>query len=79
MNFQIKKAKKKYYEIKFKKIVDSKKTWQAIREIGMCNKNNNCDNKSAIDINDLNEKLVNLPLSVIPISYYENFTFILCL
>ena len=34
LNFEICKAKQNYYFNKFKGIVDSKKTWQAIREMG---------------------------------------------
>ena len=48
------KAKANYQEIKI-----SKKTWNAIRETGMCNRN--CDNNklSAINVNDLNAKYWN--------------------
>ena len=41
--------------------------------MGVCN--SNCDNNlSAINLDDLNEKFVKLPMPVIDSDYYENFT-----
>ena len=65
-------GKKSYNSNKFKGIVNSKKTWKAIREI--VHFKINCDNNlCAIDADDLNEKFVNIPMPVIQSNYYDNF------
>ena len=58
--------------------MDSKKTWNAIREMGVCNKNT-VNNLSAINPNDLNEKFLKIPTSVINTDYYENYTSPFCI
>ena len=72
VNFAIRKAKESFYENKFKQIVNSKKTWDAIREMGVCNKNRD-NNLSAINVNDLNENFVNINMPVIQFDYYKNY------
>ena len=73
VNMEISRAKSNYYENKFKSIISSKKTWKTIKELGVCN--NNCDNNlSAIDVNDLNEKFINISMPATNRNYYENYT-----
>ena len=55
-----------------KQIVNSKKTWDAIREMVVSNKNRD-NNLSAINVNDLNENFVNINMPVIQFDYYKNY------
>ena len=71
VNFAIRKAKESFYENKFKRIVNSKKTWDAIREMGVCNKDRD-NNLSAINVNDLIENFVNINMPVVQFDYYKN-------
>lgn len=67
---EIKTSKTKFYENKFGNAVDSKQTWKSIRDIGISKKASNPT--SAIDVNELNTKFVNIPMPVIQTNVYEN-------
>ena len=68
---EIRKCKIKFYKDKFTNIIDSKKKWNAIKEMGICNKNQE-NNTSAINIDDLNEKFINIPMPIVTNDYYNN-------
>ena len=60
----IAKAKTTYYENKFKNIIGSKKTWNAIRQMGICSNTNTAN--TTIDVNELNKKFTDLNIALVP-------------
>lgn len=54
----IKNQKLKYYEYKFSNAIGSKQTWKQVREIGIGKQNNPIT--ESVNVNDVNEKFVNL-------------------
>lgn len=59
VNREIRRAKSAHYADRFSKAIDSKRTWQTIRDIGIggTNKNSNCD----LTADELNNAFTNLP------------------
>lgn len=60
VNRQIKLAKSEYYSRRFGSALESSQTWKTIRDIGICNKNNNAN--CSVDADELNKSFTNIPM-----------------
>lgn len=67
----IKASKRNFYETKFSSAIgDGKKTWKAIREIGIGRRNTLLDD--SVDENKLNKQFVNIPMPLVKENLYAN-------
>lgn len=71
VNTLVKISKSKFYEEHFKSAVCSKMKWKSIRNMGIINQENN-DAKECIDVNQLNQLFLNIPMPTPDTNFYTD-------